>query len=127
GDKIVAARGPRGDFDFQARRSRFRAADILRDRLVEDYDFLTDESNQVTEIRHAYIAQVDPIDLDRTRRRIIKTQEQLHERALAGAVLARDSDLRAAPNFEIDTFEDALRFVGKTHPAELDGGRKSLE
>src|SRR5438552_9122 len=60
GDKIVAACAPGGDFDFQARRSWFRAADILRDRLVEDDDFLTDESHQLAEIRHPHIAQVDP-------------------------------------------------------------------
>ena len=57
-DEIVATSRARGGFDFRLRRPGFGAADIPGDRLIEDHDFLADESDQIPQIAHARVAQI---------------------------------------------------------------------
>ena len=59
----------------------------------------------VTRARHdveVELAQVDAVDLDRARLRVVEPAQQLGERRLAGAVLADDGERRAGGNREVE-------------------------
>ena len=56
-------------------------------------------------------AQVDAVDLDRARLRIVEAAEQLRERRLAGAVLADDRERRSGRNGEIESVEHERRIA----------------
>ena len=51
------------------------------------------------------LAQVDAVDLDRARLRVVQPAQQLGERRLAGAVLSDDGERRAGGNREIEAVE----------------------
>ena len=48
------------------------------------------------------LAQVDAVDLDRARLRIVQPAEQLCERGLAGAVLTNDGERRPGRDREVE-------------------------
>ena len=50
--------------------------------------------------------KVDAVEHDRAGRRLVEPAQELHERRLAGAVLAHDRDRRTGRQFEIDALED---------------------
>ena len=59
----------------------------------------------VTRARHdgeIEVAQVDAVDLDRARLRVVEPAQQLGERGLAGAVLADDGERRAGGDREVE-------------------------
>ena len=49
--------------------------------------------------------EVDAVDRDRARRRLVEAAQQLHERRLARAVLADDRDDRSGGELEVDVVE----------------------
>ena len=69
----------------------------------------------VTRSRHDVereLAQIDAVDLDRARLRVVQPAQQLGERRLAGAVLPDDGERRAGGNREIEAVEDRRRRPG---------------
>ena len=63
----------------------------------------------VTRARHdveRQVAQIDAVDLDRARLRVVQPAQQLGERRLAGAVLPDDGERRAGGDREIEAVED---------------------
>ena len=51
------------------------------------------------------LAQIDAVDLDRARLRVVEPAQQLGERRLAGAVLPDDRERRAGRNREVEAVE----------------------
>ena len=83
----------------------------------------------VTRARHdveVELAQVDAVDLDRARLRVVEPAQQLGERRLAGAVLADDRQRRAGGDREVEVRRAPARRrdSAKRHVAEADLARR---
>src|SRR3954471_14751875 len=126
-DEIMTTGRARRIFNFLSCRAGFGAADVFRDRLIEDDNFLAYETNQVAQIAKAHSAQAAAIDLDRTAGWIVKTQEQVNERALAGTVFAGNANFHPARNFKVDILEHGRCLVGEAETTQADGRRKLRE
>src|SRR6266576_7001374 len=118
----MTAGQPSGAFDLGVRRSRLGAGNVLGDRLVEDNNFLTNESHEITKICRAHVSKVDTVDLDRPGSRVIKPQQQIHQRAFAGTIFAGNAKSHSAVAFKVDPLEHGSRFVSEAHIAKSYGG-----
>ncbi len=81
-----------GGDDFLARGTDFTEGDVLGDGGVEEKDVLADEREMEAEIGHAERVEPDAVDLDVAGGGIIKAEEEIEQRAFAGAAFAGEPE-----------------------------------
>ena len=86
---------------------------ILSHSQVEQNNLLTDQSHLRPKIRDAQVAQVVPIQFDRAGIGIMKTEQQINERALAGATLTDNPQLGPLGHGEVEISQHFLLLVSK--------------
>ena len=80
--------------------------DVVAQRQLEAGEILEDRGDTTAPGFQRQVAEIDAVDLDRARLRVVQPAEQLGERRLAGAVLPDDRERRAGGNREIEALED---------------------
>ena len=80
-------------------------ADVLLDRPREEQRLLEDDADLLPQRLELEVAEVDAVDHDAARSRIVEADEQAHQGALAGAGGADDGDPLAGARLEGDVVE----------------------
>ena len=86
--------GPRGP--------AIAVGDVLGDRAVEEEDVLLDDSQQPAVALDLDFAQIDPVERDRARGRVVEPGDQVAERRLARSAAADQGDRLARLDLEVD-------------------------
>ena len=73
--------------DIRLSRTRTAITDVLSDTAVEQEDILADQTERPAQVGDPEFSQIGAIEPDATTGRCIKTQQQFHQRALAGTGL----------------------------------------
>ena len=81
---------------------------VARAHLVSD-EVLEDDADLAVQILDVVLAQVDAVEQDTARRRVVQTRDQLHQRGLALPVLTDEGNALAAGDAEVEVVEDRPR------------------
>ena len=79
--------------------------DVVAQRQLEAGEVLEHRGDPAAPLGDLEVAQVDPVGLDGTRRRVVEPAQQLGERGLAGAVLADDGQRRPGRDRQVEAAE----------------------
>src|SRR5207244_808240 len=99
--------------------------DVVAQRQLEPREILKDRGHAIAPGANRELAEVDAVDFDRARLRIVQAAQQLGERRLAGAVLPDDGERRAGGNREVEAIEHrAAPRIGEAEIPESDLARR---
>ena len=90
---------------WSSSRSRSPSPTVSRGTQLEPEEVLERAGEARPPLLGGHAREVDAVDRDRARRRLVEAAQQLHERRLARAVLADDRDHRAGGEVEVDVVE----------------------
>ncbi len=102
GEVRRAGRFERGAHHIVRRAGR---SDVVAQRPLEADEILEHRGDARSPRSEVELSQVDTVDLDRARLRVVQPAQQLGERRLAGAVLSDDRQRRAGGNREVEALE----------------------
>ncbi len=93
--------GPGRGLDLGVGGVRLGVAQVLADRRVQEVGLLADDADDPGEVDEPQVAQVDAVDGDAARGRVVEAGDERGERALAGAGLADESERRPRRDVEV--------------------------
>ena len=103
--------------DFGIGRAILAEPDILADRHVEQHVLLEHHSHAGAQGVARHLAYIDTVDTDPALVRLIQTQDQVEQRALAGAARPHNRDILPGAELERQTVENRIfaAFIFEDH------------
>ena len=108
-EEIAEARVESGGLDLGGRGIGPAVGDVLRERGVEEEHVLRHDADRRAPGGGIPVADVDAADGDAPARRRVQPDQQVHQRALAGAILAHDGHHRPGAGGEPDAIHGRPR------------------
>ena len=82
----------RGLFDLGSRRSRATVGDVVGDSPIKEERLLCDDANLGTQVTQTGLAQINAIQANGSRLRVVKARQQVHQRGLTRPVATDNGD-----------------------------------
>ena len=121
GNKVVNPGCTGGFVDMLFVSARITVGNVVIDRIVEQNGVLRDHADSIAERRLCDFLQIEAVDCDSTRIRIIKSQQQAADRRLTGACGADNSYLFPRFHLKADAVQNhSLRVVAEVNVGESD-------
>src|SRR5205085_2133290 len=117
---MVDARRLGGRLDLLVGRVRFREAQVLANRLMEEVRLLGNDADEVGQRLEAEVADVDATDGDAPAADVVEAGREVAERRLAGTRLPDERGGRTCRHGEGHVLERPLLAVAKPNPVEDD-------
>ena len=99
--------------------------DVLANGGIEEEVLLEHDSELRAPRALLQRAQIGAVDHDDPLRRVFESQQQRHQRALAGAAVTEDAGEAAGGNAQVDPIEQRLALPGHGHVDELEAAGKT--
>ncbi len=125
-DELVSVRRLRRGDKLRIARPGPGIRDVLGDRGGEEHGILLDDGELPTEIGQSKLAQIGPVEFDMAIGRVVETREQAHERALACAGRAHDTEASAGFDGERDVVQHGTAWaIREGHMVKSDGAARA--
>src|SRR5262249_22323941 len=119
-DELVCRGGASRSHDGIQTGVRGTVLDVVRYCAAEKKRLLLYDSNFATQIVHIDIADVHPIELDRSLIRVVKPAKKVHERGLSDPGAPHNSDKFPGTHIQVDAFQHwTVLFVSKRKTADI--------